>query len=554
MRASFGGLGRSLVLLVAIWMLGILALLAIVHVEGRVDNSRRAQVVIAQMRIQQSSVVSLAFDPATSATQSAPTLTYTLAELNDAEKVFDQSIVHLTRLEQNAAASRIRGLSSRYFALAHELAGLVASDKTRPAASLFGASEQLGGASAGLTTGLDQANAAYNSDATRAQAIATYGTGLALGFVLIAFSVAFAHSVRAHKRSQFEAMSDALTRLGNRRKLFSDMQQRISLLRGGETVEIGIFDLDGFKAYNDTFGHPAGDALLRRLGTRLAAAVAGRAEAYRIGGDEFVVIGPPSGGEQLLVDAQAALTERGAGFDIGCSLGTTEIRAGITLEQALHLADQRLYANKRSRRPPIGTEVKDVLLQVLAEQNEYLSIHVGHVAKLATDIAVSLGLTPEEVQLTRLTAELHDVGKAAIPAGILNKPEALNDNEWMFMRSHTTIGERIVAAAPALARIAPLVRATHERWDGTGYPDRLRGDEIPLSSRIVAVVDAYDAMTGDRPYRARLTSDQALAEIHRCAGSQFDPAIADVFIIECRHAPDNFIPVSATNEPTLMAA
>ena len=479
-RARFGGLGRSAVLLVTMWMLGILALLAIVQVEGRIDNSRRAQVVIAQMRIQQSSVVSLAFDPATSATQSAPTLAQTLARLNGAEKVFDNSIAHLTRLEQNAAASRIRGLSSRYFALAHELAGLVATGKSRPAALLFGASEQPGGASAGLTSGLDQANAAYDSSATHAKVIATYGTGLALAFLLIAFSVAFAHSVRAHKRSQFEAMSDALTRLGNRRKLFSDMQQRISTLHGGETVEVGIFDLDGFKAYNDTFGHPAGDALLRRLGTRLTAAVAGRAEAYRIGGDEFVVIGPPNVGEQLLVDAQAALSERGEGFDIGCSLGTTEVRAGTTLEQALHLADQRLYTNKRSRRAPVGTEIKDVLLQVLAEQSEYLSIHVGHVAKLATDVAVSLGLTPEEVHLTRLTAELHDVGKAAIPEGILNKPEALTDNEWMFMRRHTTIGERIVAAAPALASIAPLVRSTHERWDGAGYPDRLRGDEIPL--------------------------------------------------------------------------
>ncbi len=134
-----------------------------------------------------------------------------------------------------------------------------------------------------------------------------------------------------------------------------------------------------------------------------------------------------------------------------------------------------------------------------------------------------------EVTLTRLAAELHDVGKTAIPDSILDKPGPLDEQEMAFMRRHTIIGQRILAAAPALAQVALLVRSTHERADGKGYPDGLRLDEIPLNSRIVSVVDAYDAMTSHRPYAPPLTPEEALAEIERCAGTQFDPVIVKAF-------------------------
>jgi two-component system cell cycle response regulator len=151
------------------------------------------------------------------------------------------------------------------------------------------------------------------------------------------------------------------------------------------------------------------------------------------------------------------------------------------------------------------------------------------VAELAEAVARGLRLDEEQVDHVRHAAALHDVGKVAIPDAILDKPAALDDAEWEFIRRHTIIGERIVAAAPALRPVAALVRSSHERWDGGGYPDSLAGEEIPLGARIVSVCDAFDAMVADRPYRAGMDATDALAELERCAGSQFDPAVVAAF-------------------------
>jgi len=207
------------------------------------------------------------------------------------------------------------------------------------------------------------------------------------------------------------------------------------------------------------------------------------------------------------------------------------IHTGVTPEQALHVADQRLYANKRS----VGGRqagAKDALLQVLAEQDTHLVDHLWYVAPLAESIAIRLGLAPEQIERARLGAELHDIGKSAIPAAILDKPGRLDPAECSHMQTHSAIGERILAAAPTLAAIAPIVRSVHERVDGAGYPDGLRGDEIPICSRIIAVVDAFDAMTNDRSYRKAMPTEAALAEIHRHAGTQFDPKVVEAFAAE----------------------
>jgi HD-GYP domain-containing protein (c-di-GMP phosphodiesterase class II) len=141
-----------------------------------------------------------------------------------------------------------------------------------------------------------------------------------------------------------------------------------------------------------------------------------------------------------------------------------------------------------------------------------------------------LGLEGEALDHVRVAAELHDVGKVAIPDAILNKPGPLDDDEWAFMRRHTLIGERIVAAAPALGQVARLVRSSHERWDGEGYPDGTAGEDIPLGARVIAVCDAYDAIVSDRPYRAARSAEEALDELHRCAGTHFDPAVVAAFV------------------------
>jgi two-component system cell cycle response regulator len=361
--------------------------------------------------------------------------------------------------------------------------------------------------------------------------VAAIGTVIAIVFLLVAFSITFSHAVWARRRSQRDATTDALTDLGNRRKLFADMEDLVGSLHARHTITVGIFDLDGFKAYNDIFGHPAGDALLRRLARRLTLVVGDRGGAYRIGGDEFVVITAVDGGERLLASAQAALSEDGPGYSIGCSIGSTRILAGVTLEQALHEADQRLYTNKRSRSSASGSasEVRAALLQVLAEQDAALVAHLEHVAALAARTAAELGLPAHQVEMARRAAELHDVGKAAIPAEILDKTGPLDPTEMLLMKRHSAIGARIVAAAPTLAAMAPIVRAAHERADGTGYPDGLVLSDIPVCSRIIAVVDAYDAMTSDRPYRTAMSPSAALAELHRHAGTQFDPRVVDAF-------------------------
>jgi two-component system, cell cycle response regulator len=186
---------------------------------------------------------------------------------------------------------------------------------------------------------------------------------------------------------------------------------------------------------------------------------------------------------------------------------------------------------RRSSGSEFRTDVKDGLLQLLAEQSEYLISHLALVAELATQTAIHLGLPPAQVELTRLGAELHDIGKIGIPLKILAKPGPLDAEEQWFVQRHSEIGERIVAASPVLQAIAPIVRAVHERPDGRGYPDGLLREEIPISSRIIAVVDAFDAMTNDRPYQGAMPTAQALSELQAHAGSQFDPAVVEAFSI-----------------------
>jgi len=172
----------------------------------------------------------------------------------------------------------------------------------------------------------------------------------------------------------------------------------------------------------------------------------------------------------------------------------------------------------------------DVLLQAVTERDPELGFHVSAVVKLARATAVQLGANDEDLEMTRQTALLHDIGKVAIADEILNKPGSLDPSEWAFVRQHTLIGERIIQAAPALAHVAKLVRSTHERYDGTGYPDGLARDDIPLAARIVSVCDAYDAMITTRVYRAARTSSDAIAELRSHSGTQFDPEVIDAFL------------------------
>jgi diguanylate cyclase (GGDEF)-like protein len=356
---------------------------------------------------------------------------------------------------------------------------------------------------------------------------------------LVAVVVRLVLTFAENHRLVVKLETDPLTGLFNRGKLIYDLDR----LLGSEQPSphlLTILDLDGFKAYNDAFGHPAGDALLVRLGHQLAGAVGEGGRAYRMGGDEFAMLipGNADAARSAVEAGAAALTAHGEGFRVTCSAGSAEI-PGEAHDRgtALQLADQRMYGQKDSRRPTAGGEVEAVLLRIVNQRAPELGEHADAVKGLAAAVGEDLRLPPGELAALSRASELHDIGKIAIPDAILTKPTALDEEEWEFIRQHTILGERIVSAAPSLAPVARLIRASHERWDGAGYPDGLSGEQIPLSSRIIFACDAYDAITAERPYSPARGPETALEELRRAAGSQFDPEVVASVERVLRSAP-----------------
>jgi HD-GYP domain-containing protein (c-di-GMP phosphodiesterase class II) len=405
---------------------------------------------------------------------------------------------------------------SAVYRTAEQKGGLTAAGAPR----VFALERLTVGRGAVLAAALARISSADADHAHDASTQAKLGAAGALILLLIAFAYFYFRSVTAREAVEYlarergkEARTDALTKLRNRRALTTDLADALQARSAPGELLLVTFDLDGFKQYNDTV------------------ATAHANTAYRTGGDEFCVLGlgTPAHAKQLLADTSAALRDAGEGWRIGSSYGAVWIPSEANDErQALKLADDRLYANKASR-SSASRQVADALMQVVTEQDAALDEHVERVSDLAGRLALVIGQPPHEVQRIRLAAQLHDVGKTAIPAGILDKPVALDKREWDFMHRHPAIGARIVSAAPALANTAPLILASHERVDGRGYPHGLIGENIPLGSRIIAVCDAFAAMTSDRPYQPQMSINDALAELERCAGTKFDATLVEAF-------------------------
>jgi diguanylate cyclase (GGDEF)-like protein len=354
-------------------------------------------------------------------------------------------------------------------------------------------------------------------------------TSLALGAVFVRMGLTFMDYLMLLDRTRHESKTDSLTGLWNRRALVDDLDEAIE--SDAKSV-LMLFDLNGFKSYNDRFGHPAGDALLARLGERLQRGVPAGGRAYRLGGDEFCVLVRVDETKMADVVAETTgnLTEEGEGFRITSSVGTVVLpdEATDTVE-ALKIVDRRMYRHKGGNRT-VGAEGRGALLGVLEARDSVLAEHTNEVVRLSRAIALRL---PYEfsVETVVSVAQLHDIGKLAVPDSILFKPGPLDASEWEVVRQHTLAGERIVGRVPGLDVVADAVRSSHERWDGHGYPDGLAGHDIPLPARIVAVADSYAAMTTpDRPYREPLSAVEAEEEIIRCAGSQFDPVVVEAFL------------------------
>jgi two-component system cell cycle response regulator len=370
---------------------------------------------------------------------------------------------------------------------------------------------------------------------TRLNILAIVLASLTLGLVIVRLAVTFRENSRLFALTRAEATTDSLTGLANRRQLVADLERRLSAEPVAQTL-LMLFDLDGFKNYNDTFGHPAGDALLVRLGAKLATVTNEDGQVYRLGGDEFCLMATLDEGEaeQLIDRACEALTEHGEGFEIGSSFGAVLLPDEATdASHALQTADERLYAQKYSRRGE-SERTMAALLAAISIREPEAEAQRADISSLALDVGGSLGLRRDELAELERAAQLHDLGKLAVPDEILHKPGPLDEREWEFVRQQTIVGERILRASPALRSVAGIVRSSHENWDGSGYPDGLAGEDIPVAARIVRACNAYVAMTSDRPYRPALSEDEALNELMRLAGTEYDATVVRVLVARIR--------------------
>jgi diguanylate cyclase (GGDEF)-like protein len=315
-----------------------------------------------------------------------------------------------------------------------------------------------------------------------------------------------------------------------------------------QPASLALVDIDGFRSLNARRGPAAGDAALGAVAERLRGLTRVSDVIGRTGADEVAVLmpGTPVAGartccERLIAELDATDVP-GAGF-ITVSAGVATHRSGTTIHSLLALAARgldraRADGGARAARPAAGAvnpfraqaHVIEALATALVERDRYTGEHSAFVVDLARTVAAALCLDEVDVERVGHAALLHDIGKVGMPDRVLHKAGPLAGEEWDVMREHPVIGERILRAIPGMGCVAHMVRHEHERFDGKGYPDGLAGEEIPLGSRIILACDAYHAMTSDRPYRAGMPHDQAIAELVRCAGTQFDPRIVAALV------------------------
>jgi diguanylate cyclase (GGDEF)-like protein len=376
--------------------------------------------------------------------------------------------------------------------------------------------------------------------------------GVTLALVLTRMAISQRETAQLLVAREREAAHDPLTGLANRRVLLEDLGHATDTASVKRPTLLMLFDLDGFKAYNDTFGHSAGDGLLIRVATALREAIGERGRAYRIGGDEFCALlrttaSPGAIGEELA----GSMAQHGEGFSVTASFGCAVAPAdGAETTVMLRRADDEMYARKGRRRPGTERQVQDVLVAALAARDPSMQTHAAGVTVLAVAVGELLHLDTSDLRALSHAATLHDVGKIAIPDELLEKPTGLDEDERRFMRSHPVIAQRIISAAPALGYAAQIVRSVQERWDGEGYPDRLTSEAIPLAARIVGACNAYQAMTTRRAGREPMSTQQAIAELRAGAGSQFDPNVVEMLVRVISHPSEHPAPALPTPKQT----
>jgi diguanylate cyclase (GGDEF)-like protein/putative nucleotidyltransferase with HDIG domain len=338
---------------------------------------------------------------------------------------------------------------------------------------------------------------------------------------------------RNHDRQRAELLqvsrSDPLTGCLNRRGFEERLDAELDRAqRRAEPFGLVLLDLDGFKEVNDRLGHPAGDELLIWAVRAIEGVIRPMDALGRLGGDEFAVLLPGAGQAELSEvrsRVSEAVAER-APSSVGAACFPAD---GTDAEEMLSYADGELYAGKRQ----LTLGRKDLSWAAAlahAVDSRLGGEHSQETAHLAAAIAERLGWEEAQIRLLRITAMLHDVGKVALSDRVLQKPGPLTPDERREVEQHSTAGAAIVSRIDGLETIVPWIRHSHERLDGSGYPEGLAGEAIPMASRILAVADAFDAMRSDRPYQGPRSEVVALDELRRSAGTQFDPRCVDALI------------------------
>lgn len=368
-------------------------------------------------------------------------------------------------------------------------------------------------------------------------------------------------NAQLYGRARERAHTDELTGLFNHRYFHERIDEEISRCsRFGDIFSLVFVDLDLFKAYNDIYGHLAGDDMLKQIGSYIKSSVRSIDMAFRYGGDEFTVILPQASledaqkvAERIRKRIEVEMDSKGA--PLTCSFGIASWPTdGVMREEILQAADAALYNAKQMGRNRIclASEVTPsetlavgmkmegepgilstiyALAATVDAKDHYTYGHSKKVAKYATEIAEALGYSQERIATLRAAALLHDIGKIGVSDRVLMKSGSLSSEDWEPIRAHPKLGVAILKHVESLSGCLAAIQYHHERYDGSGYPAGLKGENIPLDARILAVADSYDAMTSLRPYRqGRFTHEQAVEELKRCSGTQFDPKIVEVFV------------------------
>jgi len=352
---------------------------------------------------------------------------------------------------------------------------------------------------------------------------------------LIASVLDITERVRYEKDLQYFSLHDQLTGLYNRFYFVEEMKR---LERGRDfPITIIVVDINGLKFINDSMGHQKGDELIQACARVLSDSLRDEDILARIGGDEFAVLLPETdevSGKKVIERMLSNIEKHNhecPEIPLSVAVGiTTANKPGASLEKTLDSADENMYLHKINKVGGVREELLNTLMSALQEKDFATEGHTQRLADLCGKMGEKAGITSQQLDNLLLLAQTHDLGKLGIPEKILSKNASLNQEEWEIMKEHSEKGHRIALSSPHLNHIADLILKHHERWDGNGYPLGLKGEEIPVECRILAIVDSFDAMTNDRPYRKAMPKKEALLELGRCAGGQFDPNLVNIFL------------------------